>query len=64
MSNHFLFDIDSVEDVLGYYLVGCFMGHFHGRLGVVAVGNQSNVAYRFYMHPSGLTIFQFDSIVD
>lgn len=45
-------DIDTIEEALGYCLVGCFTGHNSGRAGVVTVANQWCIPYQFHLHQS------------
>ncbi|XP_074570567.1 uncharacterized protein LOC141827233 [Curcuma longa] len=56
-------DIDTVEDSVGYCLVGCFMGRHPGREGVVKVGSKWP-SYQFFMHKSGWVVFRFDKEED
>ncbi|KAG6484327.1 hypothetical protein ZIOFF_061132 [Zingiber officinale] len=57
-------DIETVEDSVGYCLVGCFMGRHPGRNGVHAIASRWRVPYKFYMHKSGWVVYRFDTPED
>ncbi|KAG6492641.1 hypothetical protein ZIOFF_047606 [Zingiber officinale] len=57
-------DIETVEDSIGFCLVGCFMGRHPGKNGVSFIGSRWKVPYEFYMHKSGWVVYRFDTMQD